>query len=316
MVSKAYNFLCIGVGAALRMGLHVYSASTREQFTVDELSQRRQVFAVLYHTQAYLASVLGMPLILKDADPEQMIALPEEDLHDDGKSLTTRHPYSPLSNTIRLGKLFRISADITESRSVWPRNELGQKDAHAFSQVKIPQWEQLLSQWRQELPQLPSEQPDRNMVRTQLMLRFVEAAITVTIYRPFMQHVIRTRADSDFSEKGLEYSFACIQSSIRAVHVAQLMEEHSVLDAAQWYVTYNLAIAASSLRLVMLSKQDETFIDVARASEHTAQELLKKLGRTSVSARKCSESLDVLQAAVETLAMSPRSRFMQAVGAS
>ena len=82
MASKAYNFICIGIGAALRMGLHVYSPSMRNRFSAKELTTRRQVFGVLHWTQIALSSMLGMPLLLRDVAAEQTCAVPEDELYD------------------------------------------------------------------------------------------------------------------------------------------------------------------------------------------------------------------------------------------
>jgi hypothetical protein len=53
----------------------------------EELTRRRRLFAVLKITGTVIYSVLGMPNILRDADPNQMIPVPEEHLGDGGASL-------------------------------------------------------------------------------------------------------------------------------------------------------------------------------------------------------------------------------------
>lgn len=299
MASKAYNFMCMGIGSALRMGLHVYSESIRKQFTPHELTQRRRVFAVLNYTQAYLASVLGMPFLVKDADPEQILAVPEEDLHDEGKSLMLNQPVSRLASTIHLCKLFRIAAEITKNRSGRFQADFAPNGGYSLRHEGIAQWERRLSEWREDLPALTPDIMDQAVLRAQLILRFVDTCIVIAMYRPFMQHVVRTSDDPDFDAKGQEYSSACIRACIRAVQVAEMMDEYSVLHVNQWYVTYNLAIATSSLMLVVLGNQDGIFLDEAKASEVKAAALLEKLGRSSRSARKCSESLSALRAVIQ-----------------
>lgn len=108
MISKAYACICTAVSSAMRIGLHVSSSAFRNTMSKEELTRRRRVFAVLKITDTIISSVLGTPNILRDADPDQMIPVPEEHLGDEGASLVQSQPMSPLTEMIISAKLYRI----------------------------------------------------------------------------------------------------------------------------------------------------------------------------------------------------------------
>ena len=108
MVSEAYACICTGVSAALRIGLHVSSSAFQNRISKDELTKRRVVFAVLYSLDTGMSSMLGMPNILRDADPDQIVAVPEPELADEGANFVQVHPHAPVSETILSTKLYRI----------------------------------------------------------------------------------------------------------------------------------------------------------------------------------------------------------------
>lgn len=108
MISKAYGCVCTGISAALRMGLHVSSSALVNRLSRNELTRRRRVFSVLNLTAVVIASVLGMPNLLRDADESQLLPLDEDSLADEGAYYMETHPSSPISSTIRSAKLYRI----------------------------------------------------------------------------------------------------------------------------------------------------------------------------------------------------------------
>lgn len=320
MASKAYAAISIAVGAALRMGLHTYSPAFREQFSAHELTQRRQVFASLNFTQTYLSSMLGMPMLLQSVDPEQLLPLPEADVHDDGKRLVAAQPTSPASNSVLLCKLGRILAEVVQGhfsehrKARWQRPSTGS----LANYDQMERWERELQEWHQDLPSIPPNAMDQNVLRAQLMLRFVDASVRTAIYRPFIQHVVRNRQDPDFSQKGFECGSASLKASMQAIWLADTMNREGVLSHAQWYVIYNLAIGACSLSLFAISSTEDPTVEEVRAAAEKAKELLEILSQRSVGARRCLESLNALHQKIAESrgsSASPRTQFMEAIGA-
>lgn len=317
MASKAHTLICMGIAAALRMGLHVSSSSIRQQYSSYELTERRRVFAVLYFTQVYLSSVLGVPLLLKDPDPQQTIAVPEEDLHDQGESLVSKEPLSPVSATILTCKLMQVLAEVTKTYQTASAGELF-SESHTIDYEEITKWEAQLKQWHESLPHISPGVVTQFVLRAQLLLRCIDASIRIAIFRPFVQHVLRTAQDPDFDQKGFECGSSCLQASMQIIWLANTMDINSLLDDSPWYLAYNLALAAGSLMLFELGARHDIILGDTSAAAQKARELLSKLGRTSLSARRCSESLDALQNEISqsrASTMSPRSQFMRAIGA-
>lgn len=318
MASKAYGAISIAVAAALRMGLHVYSPAMRERFSAYELTQRRNVFSNLNFTQCYLSSMLGMPMLLQNADPEQLIPVPEDDLPDRGRSLVLRQPTTPVAATILLCRLGTILGEVVQSHFQAQRVTTRCRPSAASSSSEIEGWERELSEWNEGLPAISPEAMDRSVLRAQLMLRFVDAAVRVAIYRPFIQHVVRTAQDSEFSQKGFEYGSACLKASMQAIWLADTMDSYGILSHAQWYVVYNLAIGACSLTLFAICSGENPTVPEVQAAAEKAKQLLEKLSQASMSARKCLESLNALHRNISDppdQATSPRTQFMQAIGA-
>ncbi|QIW96677.1 hypothetical protein AMS68_002195 [Peltaster fructicola] len=317
MASKAHTIICMGIAAALRMGLHVSSATLREQYSAHELTQRRTVFAVLNFTQVYLSSVLGMPLLLKEPDPMQRISVPEEEMHDQGDSLVTKQPLSPVVATILMCRLLQVLADVTKTyESVSGAEDLS--GSYTVGYKNITRWEEELRKWYDNLPPISPGSVTKTVLRAQLLLRVVDASIRLSIYRPFVQHILRSAQDPDFDEKGFECGSSCLQASMQLIWLSNTMEINGLLENLPWYVVYNLTLATSSLMLFELGAKHNTTIGDTSAAAQKARELLSKLGQKCLSARRCSESLDALQNEISqsrTSTVSPRTQFMRAIGA-
>ena len=67
--------------------------------------------------------------------------------------------------------------------------------------------------------------------------------------------------------------------------------------------------------LFVLGNEEGPTIEESTAAATRAKEILRKLGETNISARRCSESLVALSDNDRPQADSPRTRFMRAVGA-
>lgn len=321
-MSKAYAAISIGVGAALRMGLHVYSQGIREQFSPHELFQRRKVFAILNFTQCYLSSMLGMPMLIQNADPEQLLPVPEDHIWDQGRNLVIQQPTSPVANTILLCKLGLVLAEVVQSHFQEDRGKSPSRRSSITAITnydQIERWERDLQKWHDELPSISPGAMDENVLRAQLMLRFVDASVRISIYRPFIQHVVRNRQDTEFNQKGFEYGSASLKASMQAIWLADTMDQQGVLSHTQWYVIYNLAIGACSLTLFALWSRDDPTVHEVQAAAKKANELLEKLSSISMSAKRCLESLNALSDKIRESSgqsVSPRTQFMQAIGAS
>jgi hypothetical protein len=116
MFSEAYSLLNLGLAACSRMGLHLNPSSQREDFSPTELAERRQVYAALCMLDTYTSTMLGLPTMIKDPDAVQVLAIPKDELADEGTSFIQRNPTSPITATLLCNKLWRIQAKISDTR--------------------------------------------------------------------------------------------------------------------------------------------------------------------------------------------------------
>lgn len=319
MISMAYGYICAGVTAAMRMGLHVSGSSMASRFSAAELTERRQVFGVLNMIDTYVSSVLGMPNILRDADPDATIPAPEEEMHDLGSSWSLNNPLSPVSETILNAKLFRIQARILQENFPASQRPTNDEGKYEINEEQIQKFEAELKQWHEDLPEMSPSGVDDRAMRSQLLLRFCYSAVQVTLYRPFLHHVARDKHHPQFNYKGYAFGSACIKACTQVVWLIDAIDRHGYLHEAQWFNTYHLALAASSLMLFVLATKDGPTVQESRTAALKARELLGKQARKNIAARRCYESLARLP---ETMAeegaeggMSPRTRFMVGIGA-
>lgn len=322
MMSMAYSYCCAGVTASMRMGLHISSSAMRNKFSAAELTERRQVFGVLNLVDTYLSSVLGMPNILRDADPDATIPAPEAEMHDLGRSWSLNNPLSPVSETILNAKLYRIQARILQEHfpaSKYSTNDQGKIE---IDDRKIAEFEQELEKWHEDLPDMSPTGVDDRAMRSQLFLRFCYSSVQVSLYRPFLHHVARDKSDPRFNYQGYTYGSACLKACAQVVWLINAIDRHGFLHEAQWFTIYHLALATSSLMLFVLATKDGPTVEESRVAAMKARELLGKQATKNIAAKRCYESLAQLP---EMLAMpsteaggdgmSPRTRFMVGIGA-
>lgn len=322
MMSMAYGYICAGVTAAMRMGLHVSSSSMRGRFTPAELTERRQVFGVLNMMDTYISSILGMPNILRDADPDAIVPAPEEEMHDLGRTWSLANPLSPVSETLLNAKLFGIQAKILQEH--YPQSKYSVNPTSGKYEIndnRINAFAAELENWHQDLPEMSPTGVDDRALRSQLLLRFCYHTVQVSLYRPFLHHIARDRNDPQFNYKGYAFGSACIKACTQVVWLIDAIDRHGFLHEAQWFNTYHLAFAASSLMLFVLANRDgpAPTVEESQVAASRARELLGKQARRNIAARRCYESLaripDIGMGGGEGGSMSPRTRFMVGIGA-
>ena len=109
MLSKAYSCVCTAASAALRMGLHLSNSAGRETgLSIDELSKRRRLFAVLKRMDTIISDQLGSSELLRCADQDQAHFELEDGSIGEGSAVIDRCPMSPLTETMYSAQLYQI----------------------------------------------------------------------------------------------------------------------------------------------------------------------------------------------------------------
>ena len=300
MTSTAYSIVCTAIAAALRMGLDASSIPLQLAFTPEERFRRRQVFAVLYMMDTYLASLLGMSKILTRVDEKRTLGLREEDLADGGQSFIAQSPTSTISETVVCQKLFQVFAKILDSD--FSTYTISPEGTHTIPTTRAAELENDMIQWAAKLPTPTADPPSIRAVHAQLSLRLYHAVAQITLYRPFLHHLARSRDDPAFNLAGYDYASKCVQASAQAIWIVEAFQTHGTFHEAIWVNTYALAFSATILcYFVMCSKQRAT-IEESRLAAIKARELLKVLAIHNSTAMILHESLDPL---VDSLSQFP-----------
>lgn len=298
MISKAYSHICIGISTALRMGLHVTGQPMRLSFTTEELFQRRKVFATLNMMDIYLSSLLGMPNILKDADLEQTLSLPDDELHDGGASFIRENPTSAVAETILCQKINLILAKILESRyKVGRRAEqssLEPEEACTEGYDLVAAREVELEDWHNSLPALHEDPSDKRALQAQLTLRLWHSLAQVVLYRPFLHYLARNGQDPKFNIRGYECASTCVRAAMQAIWIIEAINTNSLLHEGYWLYMYLLGVAASILIFFVSSSVQKATLEESSASAIKARNLLKLLAKYNLSAKRCHDSLSVV----------------------
>lgn len=121
-LSQAYVRTCMAATTAIGLGLHVCDIQSRDRpkCTDETIFRRRQTFAVLYMRHVYLASALGRPNLLRDADAGQTLPCRQDKFYDEGRSFARDNPQTPESETLLAAKMIGAMARISFGR--YPSN--------------------------------------------------------------------------------------------------------------------------------------------------------------------------------------------------
>lgn len=295
MISKAYSQICIGVAIALRLGLHTTSSAVGAKFSTDELFERRKVFATLNMMEVYLSSLLGLPLILKDADANQKLGLRDEDLTDEGRSYVLRDASSPLAQTVLCQRVNQILAKVCDTRyRLSNRPPDGIAQCYEEHTNEVADREADIADWCKSLPPLPAETEDIANIQAHLTLRSWHAVAQLVLYRPFLHHLGRRPDDRDFSMLGFEHASKCVRAATQAILTLEVFHNYGVLHEGYWMCIYMLESAVSILLyFISISPQSAT-IEESLSATTKAKEMLRYLAKYNLSARNCFNSLEMV----------------------
>jgi hypothetical protein len=233
MVSKAYAHLCSGTAAALRMGLHISSLHNQNGVSEEALFRRRQVFSVsrnsseasfrltqrqvLYAMDTYIASVLGMPKLLRDADVEQLLPLRKNDILDQGRSWMQQNLQTPEAETLLHLGILRVMAKINMGRYPTNKVQLNNSEKDVATAQDVAMFEAEMLAWHQALPEAHAVSQDFRALKAHLVMRHTYALTEMVLYRPFLHHLHRSRQDPDFSIFGFTCASRCVGAAMQAV---------------------------------------------------------------------------------------------------
>ncbi|KAF2720983.1 hypothetical protein K431DRAFT_269508 [Polychaeton citri CBS 116435] len=295
MMSQAYSSLCTGAAAALRMGLHVSYRDIDGSYSSHELTQRRKVFAVLNMLDTYVASLVGLPKTLRDADVGQTLGIPQEHMSDHGAGFIASNPHSTVVESILTQQLFNVVARVNNSRFPIQRTtSLSTVEAMGASYEDVAQWQAEMVEWHEELPTLTPNSTDRRSLHAQLLLRLAYSSGELILHRPFLHHLARERGDPGFNFRGYECGSSCVRAAMQLVWVCDTINSEGLMREAQWFHIFNVCLAGYVLVFFVLYNKRGATVDECTAAALKARDLLGTLGQLNSSAKYCHESLSAL----------------------
>lgn len=285
MMSTCYSYICAGVAASLRLGLHVSSAS--EGLPEHERDIRRRIFSVLNILDTYVTVALGLPKTLRDVESDHLLPLPTPATPDDFAS--------PLAATQAHAALITILAKVVDSNHPVTKPISQKNGFYSVEYKNVVAIEEDLERWFSALPsELPSSGADAQHMRSQLLLRLAYAHVQMVLYRPFLHHAAKDlRPFCEIHYKAYACGSACVKAAMQAVWLAEALDGRGLFNEAHWFVTLTVSFAATILKLFVLSNEgDPTIRETAEAAERI-RELLARYAERSASARRCSVFLEV-----------------------
>lgn len=116
----------------------------------------------------------------------------------------------------------------------------------------------------------------------------------MVLYRPFLHHASKSlRPYREIRYRAYACGSACVKAAMQVVWLAEALEQRGLFNEAIWFTTLIVSFAATSLMLFVLSNEgDPTIQETADAAERV-KNLLAKHADRSVSARRCSQFLQV-----------------------
>lgn len=161
MLSTCYSYICAGVAAALRMGLHVPSAS--DGLPEHERNVRRCLYSVLNIMDTYVTTALGLPKTLRDVQKDHSLPMIDHETPEASARLVFDHPNAPLAATHAHAKLISILERVVQY--IYPViGPIAQKNGHysvSYSSVAIIETE--LDSWFNALPDNTALDGDDNL---------------------------------------------------------------------------------------------------------------------------------------------------------
>lgn len=98
----------------------------------------------------------------------------------------------------------------------------------------IAKFEAQIEEWYDKLPQMLPNLADRQMLRSQMILRLQHAAVQISLYRPFLNYICPDGRSQDFNYQGYAYGSSCLRASTQVIVAVDSMEKEGLLHESQW----------------------------------------------------------------------------------
>ncbi|MCJ1384814.1 hypothetical protein MMC17_007932 [Xylographa soralifera] len=297
-LATCYSYIGVALHSAIRMGLH---RSITRNFNPIELETRKRIFWQIRKMDFYVATMLGLPMMLSEDDIDQ--ELPQE---VDDEYITVEQILPMPSGRVPLiaatnahTKMTRILQKVV--RYIYPLKGFEQTPeksggSYSVSHTKIREIEQDLQAWMENLPTglRPGGSATPELSRVQQLLRMAYAHVQMMLYRPFLHYVASSYHAGRFDKRSYACAAACVSVSRNIVHITAEMKRRDLLIGSYWFTMYTTFFAILALVFFVLENPNSSTSQDILKDAIEGREILASLAKRSMAADRCTVTLAAL----------------------
>ncbi|KAK5311573.1 Gypsy retrotransposon integrase-like protein 1 [Exophiala xenobiotica] len=292
-LSHCYSYLALAAGSAAQMGIH--RKYTPIAFDSAQAETRKHVYWTLYTMDVYLSNVLGLPRTMPDSVCEQDLpgqSHTEYTAQAQNNSIARSSP--PLLSLVNhhIG-LLRIMSKVVDSLCPPGVQASVQNRYRRVEATKLSQIETELADWYRALPPM-SEEIGANgydQICIHLRLRLAYAHVQMVLYRPFLHHIMGTKARSEAGMRSYAYASSCITAAMQVIWIVRQLHQRGYAVAPYWLTLFMTLFSAMTLVMFALSNEGGATVDEAWEAVKSVLWLFTELSSISFIAEKCAAVL-------------------------
>ncbi|KAK5441445.1 Gypsy retrotransposon integrase-like protein 1 [Exophiala xenobiotica] len=159
--------------------------------------------------------------------------------------------------------------------------------------TKLSQIEAELAEWYTALPSRSEEirSNEYDQICVHLRLRLAYAHVQMVLYRPFLHHIMGTKARSEAEMRSYACASLCIKAAMQVIWIVRQLHQRGYAVAPYWLALFMALFSAMTLVMFALSNEGGATVDEAWEAVHSAVWLFTELSSTSFIAKKCAAIL-------------------------
>lgn len=126
-----------------------------------------------------------------------------------------------------------------------------------------------------------------------LRLRLAYAHVQMVLYRPFLHHIIGTKARSEAEMHSYTCASACIKAAMQVIWIVRQLHQRGHCVAPCWPALFMTLFSALTLVLFALGNQGGATVEEAWHAVKSALWLFTQLASNNALAQKCAGILEV-----------------------
>ncbi|KAK5500708.1 Gypsy retrotransposon integrase-like protein 1 [Exophiala xenobiotica] len=292
-LSHCYSYLALAAGSAAQMGIHL--EYTPISFDYAQVETRKRVYWTLCTMDIYLSNVLGLPRTMPESVCDQV--LPSESATEDTaleQNSSLAPPSSPLLSLVNHHTgLLRIMSKVVDFLCPATVQASEQNRYRRVEAAKLLRIEAELADWYNALPSMLEENGSNRyeQIGIHLRLRLAYAHVQMVLYRPFLHHIMGTKARSEAEMRSYACASSCIKAAMQVIWIVRQLHQRGYAVAPYWLTLFMTLFSAMTLVMFALSNEGGATVDEAWEAVNSAMWLFTELSSTSFIAERCAAVL-------------------------